>query len=630
MLAFGQGFQGLSDLKHALRLEGARWEAGETSMTRLSPEERQKRLGLVPPVHTGHEPLLSLEAAPLFTLPTGLDWRSNGGSYVTPVRNQEGCGSCWAFASTAALESVTLISNRTPGVDLDLSEQVLVSCGGVGSCGGGYIDSVANFFKNTGLPVESCYPYTGTDGACSNACPGWQSSTYRISSWHYVATSSPTLDALKAALYAYGPLVTTMSVYQDFFSYQEGVYQYVSGTLAGFHAVLLVGYDDIDQYFVVKNTWGTDWGESGYFRIAYSELNSPVGFGEWTIAYEGTAPACNYNVSQLVPASFPASGGDGSVSVNTPSDCPWTATSDDPWMVITAGASGIGNGTVSFSVYTNNGPGRMGTLRVAGQPLSVLQDTVPCTYSMNPTQQSFGSDGGTGSVGVTAGSSCAWTTQSDASWLTITAGAIGSGSGTTVYSVAANSSTRARTGTMTVAGQTFTVTQSGAVVPVLGINAGGPDYTSGNGIHYLADRYFSGGVTGTAASAVNGTPDSPLYQAGRSGNFSYAIPLPDGDYDLTLKFADFTYSLPGQRVFDVLIGGSKVLKNFDICALSGRNTALDITFTVSVTHGTLNIQFAPITADAQINALLISGASSPPKKPPIKIKRYYTTEPRKE
>ncbi len=628
-LAFGQGFQGISDLKHALRLEGARWEAGETSMTRLSPEERQSRLGLVPPVHTGKEPLLSLEAAPLFTLPASLDWRNNGGNYVTPVRNQGGCGSCWAFASTGALESATLISNLAPGIDLDLSEQVLVSCGGVGSCGGGSIDSVANFFKNTGLPVESCYPYTGTDAACSNACADWQSSTYGISNWHYVATTSPTVDALTTALNTHGPLVTTMSVYQDFFSYQSGVYHYTSGTFAGFHAVLLVGYDDIEQYFIVKNSWGTDWGESGYFRIAYSELHSPAGFGEWTIAYQGIAPECIYNVSQPVPASFPASGGDGSVSVNTPSDCPWTATSNDPWMVITSGASGIGNGTVSFSVSTNTGSSRTGTLRVAGQTLSVTQDAVPCPCSINPTQQSFDSAGETGSIGVTAGSGCAWTTQSNASWLTITAGAIGSGSGTTVYSVAANSSTLARTGTITVAGQIFTVTQSAAVQPVLGINAGGVDYTSGKGIHYLGDQYFSGGVTVTTGSAIQGTADGPLYQVGRSGNFSYAIPLPDGNYDLTLKFADFTYSLPGQRVFDVLIGGTKVLKDFDIYALSGKNTALDITFSVSVTHGTLNIQFVPIIADAQINALLISGASSPPKNPPIKIKRYYTTEPKK-
>jgi hypothetical protein len=121
-------------------------------MTRLSPEERQKRLGLVLPVHTGDEPLLSLEAAPLFTLPTGLDWRNNGGNFVTPVRDQGGCGSCWAFASTGALESGTLISNQTPGIDLNLSEQALVSCGGAGSCAGGSVGSAANFFENTGLP----------------------------------------------------------------------------------------------------------------------------------------------------------------------------------------------------------------------------------------------------------------------------------------------------------------------------------------------------------------------------------------------------------------------------------------------------------------------------------------------
>jgi C1A family cysteine protease len=226
--AFCQESLGLSDLQHSLKVKRARWAAGENSMTRLSHEERQKRLGLFQPVHTGKKALLSLEEAPLLTLPTALDWRNNGGNFVTPIRDQGSCGSCWAFASTGALESNALIANQTPGIDLNLSEQVLISCGGAGSCGGGTIDGSAEFFEYTGLPVESCYPYTATDGTCSKACSNWHANTYRISSYQEVSAIE---SSLKTALYNYGPLATTMAVFEDFFSYQSGVYHYVSGGL---------------------------------------------------------------------------------------------------------------------------------------------------------------------------------------------------------------------------------------------------------------------------------------------------------------------------------------------------------------------------------------------------------------
>ncbi len=495
-LAFGQESLGLSDLQHSLKMRGARWAAGETSMTRLSPAEQQKRLGLIPSLNTGRETNRSLEAleeAPLFALPASLDWRNNGGNFVTPVRDQGGCGSCWAFASTAGLESSALIANHTPGIDLNLSEQVLVSCGGVGSCGGGPL--VDDFFQSTGLPVESCYPYTATNGTCSNACANWRSNTYKISGYQYVSASE---SSLKTALNNYGPLVTTMAVYSDFFSYSSGVYHYVSGSLAGYHAVLLVGYDDAGQYFIVKNSWGTWWGESGFFRIAYSELRSPTSFGGLdTVAYL-SGPACLYSVSQPVPSSFSGSGGSGSVSVTTGSNCVWSASSNVSWIAITSGASGTGNGTVSFSVSANTGSSRTGTLTVAGQTVSISQDAA-CTYSINPTQQSFASDGGSGSIGVTAGSGCAWTTQSNAGWLTITAGSTGSGSGTVVYSVAANSTTSARTGTMTIAGKTFTVTQAAPVQYTLTISKSGTG-TGAVSSNPAGTTFIAGtGVTLTAA-----------------------------------------------------------------------------------------------------------------------------------
>jgi len=100
-----------------------------------------------------------------------------------------------------------------------------------------------------------------------------------------VNTTNPTVAGIKNALYAYGPLVTTMSVYYDFYYYRSGVYQYTSGSYQGGHAILLVGYDDPGQYFIAKNSWGTGWGDSGYFKIAYSEISSTVHFGNWTIAY---------------------------------------------------------------------------------------------------------------------------------------------------------------------------------------------------------------------------------------------------------------------------------------------------------------------------------------------------------
>ena len=461
-MAYGQR---LDEIRAEIQKKGARWHAEDNPLSRLSFADQQKRLGLVRPVLTGLEPRLNLEGeAPLFEAPVSLDWRNHGGNFVTPIRDQGSCGSCWAFATTAALEATTLIANQTPGVDLNLSEQAMVSCGNAGSCGGGSVSSASNYIKSTGLPPETCYPYTATNGSCANACADWQSSAYRISSWSYVATTQATVEGIKNALYSNGPLVTTLAVYQDFFSYHSGVYSYVSGSLAGYHAVVIVGYDDPGQYFIVKNSWGTWWGEAGYFRIAYSELKSVVGFGDYTIAYVGLNPACSYNVGPSSPSSFPASGGNGSIHVDTSSDCPWTGSSNDSWITITSGAGGTGPGTVSFLLNSNSGTSsRTGSLRVAGQTVAVSQEAgVTCAYALNPTQQDITAAGGTGSVGVTAATGCPWAASSNVAWITVTAGSTGSGNGTAVYSVAAHSSTSPRTGTLTIAGKTFTLNQAGA------------------------------------------------------------------------------------------------------------------------------------------------------------------------
>ena len=166
--------------------------------------------------------------------------------------------------------------------------------------------------------------------------------------------------------------------------------------------------------------------------------------------------------------TFTSSGGNSTVSVivnpnNT--DCTWNASSNASWISITNGNSGGGTGTVSYSVAPNIGAGpRTGTLTIAGQTFTVSQG-LSCSYSISPINQLIPANGGSGNVTVTANSGCPWTATSNISWITITSGSSGNGSGTVSYSVAPNSSTSSRSGTMTIASQTFTVTQNGQSLP---------------------------------------------------------------------------------------------------------------------------------------------------------------------
>jgi len=125
-------------------------------------------------------------------------------------------------------------------------------------------------------------------------------------------------------------------------------------------------------------------------------------------------------------------------------------------------ASGSGNGTVSYTAAANTATtARTGTLTIAGQTFTVTQAAASCSYTVSPLTFSVGASGGTSTVSVTAASGCSWTAQSASTWVTVTPGAGGSGSGSVTFSTASNGSSTARTGSLAIGGQTINVSQAG-------------------------------------------------------------------------------------------------------------------------------------------------------------------------
>lgn len=173
--------------------------------------------------------------------------------------------------------------------------------------------------------------------------------------------------------------------------------------------------------------------------------------------------ACSFSLSSS-SLSFGASGGSASITVSTGAQCTWTAASDRGWMSVGSGASGSGPGTVNVAVTANpNADTRSGTLTVAGQAVPVSQDGVAqtCTVTIAPTSANISKDAATGTFAVTSPASCTWTAVSTASWLTVTSGASGKGSGTVGYSAARNTTSDVRTATIRANEATFSLSQAG-------------------------------------------------------------------------------------------------------------------------------------------------------------------------
>jgi C1A family cysteine protease/sugar lactone lactonase YvrE len=290
----------LQGLQQAILDTGADWTADETPLSMLSMEEKINRTGALPMTPSDLPTAGPLPEPGARKLPSTLDWRSNGGNYVTPARDQGSCGSCWAHADMGVLESKVLMRTGEAAAHLDLSEQVVVSCGDENACAGGTLGGGAKFLINYGAPPESCYPYVSSNGICSDSCADWPRKSFRASEWYYAA--APAAEDLKAILNSLGPVSVTMTAFEDFFSYKSGIYSHVAGNRVALHAVLLLGYNDFRRYFIGKNSWGAGWGESGFFKVGYDAVGSDLQLGADTVALgEALTPGTSDYLSLLSP-----------------------------------------------------------------------------------------------------------------------------------------------------------------------------------------------------------------------------------------------------------------------------------------------------------------------------------------
>jgi cathepsin L len=231
------------------------------------------------------------------------DWRKAGA--VTGVRQQQ-CGNCWAYASMAALEARYLIRNTWT---IDGSEQYIVNCAvdkdgnDAGTCSGGWHAGVFDYLISDGVATEASLADTGTDSTCNTGLPA----SYRAVVWDYVPaqplaagfeSSLPTVDAMKQALCEHGPLAAAVLATDTFQVYTDDVFKEVlpdstltpvdPNTGKKFHSVnhdvLVIGWDDAKGAWLIKNSWGSGWGntaglgtERGYMWIAYGSNNIGLG-----------------------------------------------------------------------------------------------------------------------------------------------------------------------------------------------------------------------------------------------------------------------------------------------------------------------------------------------------------------
>jgi len=272
MKAFKENVVRIAQLNEEARSQGLDTTYAINKFSDLTPEEFKS-------TYLGYQKNPNRAPAPEWKRPEGMqlkssyDWRSQG--VVTPVKDQGQCGSCWAFSTTEGVESAYAMSKKQL---LQLSPQQIVDCDTTDQgCNGGDLPSAFAYVQSAGgLELDSNYPYTAQDGTCA-----FQQSEIAASISNFTPMSNVADSDMLAASQSNGPLSVCVDA-DNWQSYSSGVFTACGQSLD--HCVQAVGWntDVSPPYWIVRNSWGTDWGESGFIRVYYGNgtcgINQDLGY----------------------------------------------------------------------------------------------------------------------------------------------------------------------------------------------------------------------------------------------------------------------------------------------------------------------------------------------------------------
>ena len=209
-------------------------------------------------------------------IPKAFDSRKQWPDCIHGMRDQQLCGSCWAFASSGFMSDRFCIHSQGQ-INEILSPQDLVSCSFENfGCNGGQLAETVDYIINEGIVSETCKPYMNQDSYCEYKC----SDSSKPYTKYFCQEGSLTIladrEEIKLELMTNGPMMVGLSVYEDFMNYKEGVYRYTVGQVVGGHAIKIIGWDHDEEdgqlYWICQNQWGSAWGMEGYVNIKAGEL----------------------------------------------------------------------------------------------------------------------------------------------------------------------------------------------------------------------------------------------------------------------------------------------------------------------------------------------------------------------